>query len=82
MNIRIIPKLDIKNQNLVKGVSLEGLRVLGNPRDFVEKYSEKVPLGRKAEVHEVASTVLFLVSDESSYITGQNIIVDGGLQAW
>ncbi len=38
MNIRIIPKLDIKNQNLVKGVSLEGLRVLGNPRDFVEKY--------------------------------------------
>ena len=34
MNIRIIPKLDIKNQNLVKGVSLEGLRVLGNPRDL------------------------------------------------
>lgn len=38
MNIRIIPKLDIKNQNLVKGINLEGLRVLGNPRNFAEKY--------------------------------------------
>ena len=38
MNIRIIPKLDIKNHNLVKGINLEGLRVLGNPRKFAETY--------------------------------------------
>lgn len=37
-NLRIIPKLDIKNQNLVKGISLEGLRVLGDPKNFVTKY--------------------------------------------
>ena len=33
-NIRIIPKLDIKNGNLIKGINLEGLRVLGNPIYF------------------------------------------------
>ncbi len=38
MNLRIIPKLDIKNQNLVKGINLEGLRVLGDPRKFAETY--------------------------------------------
>ncbi len=37
-NLRIIPKLDIKNLNLVKGISLEGLRVLGDPKKFIEKY--------------------------------------------
>ena len=36
--IRIIPKLDIKNGNLIKGINLEGLRVLGNPIHFAENY--------------------------------------------
>lgn len=39
-NIRIIPKLDIKGPNLVKGVHLEGLRVLGKPEDFAKYYYE------------------------------------------
>ena len=37
-NLRIISKLDIKNLNLVKGISLEGLRVLGDPKKFIRKY--------------------------------------------
>lgn len=40
MNIRIIPRLDIKGPNLVKGVHLEGLRVLGKPEDFARYYYE------------------------------------------
>ena len=36
--IRIIPKLDIKNENLVKGIHLEGLRALGDPEYFAEHY--------------------------------------------
>ena len=36
--VRIIPRIDIKNNFLVKGVQLEGLRVLGDPIDFVNKY--------------------------------------------
>ena len=38
MNLRIIPRLDIKGPNLVKGVHLEGLRVLGRPEDFARFY--------------------------------------------
>ena len=37
---RIIPKLEIKNSNLVKGINLEGLRVLGDPLDFAKCYYE------------------------------------------
>ena len=40
MNVRIIPRLDIKGPNLVKGVQLEGLRVLGKPSDFARFYYE------------------------------------------
>lgn len=39
-NIRVIPKLDIKGPNLVKGIHLEGLRVLGKPEDFAKYYYE------------------------------------------
>ena len=38
--IRIIPRLDVKGPNLVKGIHLEGLRVLGNPNDFAKYYYE------------------------------------------
>jgi len=41
MPVRIIPRLDIKAPNLVKGVRLEGLRVLGNPAEFAQRYSEE-----------------------------------------
>lgn len=40
MNVRVIPRLDIKGPNLVKGVHLEGLRVLGKPEDFAHYYYE------------------------------------------
>ena len=39
--LRIIPKLDIKGPNLVKGMYLEGLRVLGKPAQFARYYSEQ-----------------------------------------
>lgn len=41
MNIRVIPRLDIKGPNLVKGIHLEGLRVLGKPEDFARHYFEQ-----------------------------------------
>lgn len=49
---------------------------------FQKRYSNRVPMGRMAQDFEVASGVLFLASDASSYITGQNLHVDGGLSAW
>ena len=54
-------------------------RNLGVPFDSVRSESEKtIPLGRLAEPDEIASTVAFLCSDESSYITGATFFVDGG----
>ena len=48
-------------------------------QDFVNKYNEKVPLGRMATAKEIAKVVTFLCSNSASYINGQNILVDGGL---
>ncbi len=50
--------------------------------DFVKKYSAKVPLKRMGKDKELTSTLEYLISDDSGYLTGQNIIVDGGLTLW
>ncbi len=54
---------------------------------FIDSLPEKedrvnrIPAGRYARVQELSNTIAFMVSDDSSYITGQNLRVDGGLTA-
>lgn len=52
------------------------------PPKFVEKYEKLIPLNRMAKPEDIAGPVLFLCSKASDYITGQVLMVDGGLSAW
>ena len=49
--------------------------------NFVKNYMKKVPLGRMGLPEDIAPSVAFLLSDDSKYITGQNLIIDGGWTA-
>lgn len=54
----------------------------GHSKEFEQRYSAKVPLGRMAVEDDIVPAVLFLSSDAARYITGQVLMVDGGYSAW
>jgi NAD(P)-dependent dehydrogenase (short-subunit alcohol dehydrogenase family) len=54
----------------------------GQNENFIKNYSSRVPIGRMAETKEIVGAMLFLASNASTYMTGQTLIVDGGLTSW
>ena len=51
-------------------------------QDFQKRYADRCPMGRMAETIEVVGPVLYLLSEDASYINGHTLVVDGGMTAW
>lgn len=56
--------------------------IQANQPDFISRLAQKVPLGRVGQSPEIAGAVAFLLGDASTFITGQNLAVDGGWTVW
>jgi NAD(P)-dependent dehydrogenase (short-subunit alcohol dehydrogenase family) len=74
---------ELKSRNIRSNVLTPGPvntpQMAQAPHEAIDQLASQVPLGRIAEAAEVASAALFLASDESAYITGTELFVDGGL---
>ena len=65
----------------VNSISLGGVSNNQNSK-FVERLTNLIPLGRMAHENEYKAAIIFLVSDASSYMTGSNLVIDGGRSCW
>lgn len=68
--------------NAISPGAFPSQKVKDSQPEFIERLNAKVPMGRMGEPEELKGLVVLLASEAGSYITGQNILVDGGWTAW
>ncbi|MFV0333639.1 MAG: SDR family oxidoreductase [Tropicimonas sp.] len=66
----------------VNNISFGGVKTASFDKEFIDAFLERVPMRRQAEIDEYNGVIRFLASDASSYMTGSNVVVDGGFTAW
>jgi NAD(P)-dependent dehydrogenase (short-subunit alcohol dehydrogenase family) len=62
----------------VNSISPGGFRTAQTPAEFIPNYTKRTPMRRMAETDDIKGSVIFFASDASSYVTGQNLAIDGG----
>lgn len=63
-------------------ISFGGVKTGSFDKEFIDAFLQRVPLGRQANPGEYNGVIQFLASEASSYMTGSNVVVDGGFTAW
>ena len=75
-------KKGIRINNVCPGGVIDKSKIKSKKyKTFIKNYSSRCPTGRLAEPSEIATSIVFLSSDNSSYITGTSLVVDGGWTA-
>jgi NAD(P)-dependent dehydrogenase (short-subunit alcohol dehydrogenase family) len=75
-------KFNIRANAISPGGYGPGIRESKLPEEFIENYLRLTPLKRFAEDEDIKGPVVFLASDASAYVTGHNLMVDGGWTSW
>lgn len=74
-----LARYNIRVNNIAPMAETDMTGTIAKDPRFLEKYLERIPLGRFGKPEEIGPLVVFLSSDDSSYITGQTICIDGGM---